>query len=132
MIDATKLRLGVPLMDEQHAALVELFNVLEKPDSDLAALVPGFAAYAEFHFQEEEALMRRHGYPHLAAHVAEHEAYRATFARMMLESQGGPAQRQSMQDYIATWLAQHILGTDKAFTLFLAAAVGQPSMAANP
>ena len=119
MIDATKLLLGLPLMDEQHAALVELFNVLEKPDSDLATLGPAFASYADFHFEEEESLMRQYDDPAMAAHVAEHQAYRATFERMMHESLSGPAAREAMQAYVSSWLAEHILGTDKALAKFL-------------
>lgn len=122
MIDATKLRIGNRLMDDQHAALVELFNLLEKPDSDLSALGPAFASYAEFHFVEEEALMRRYHDPAMAAHVAEHQDYRATFERMMRESLVSPAQREAMHAYVASWLAEHILGIDKSLAEFLDAA----------
>jgi hemerythrin len=122
MIDATKLLLGNRLMDEQHAALVELFNILEKPEADLGALGPAFASYADFHFEEEESLMRRYHYPAMAAHMADHQDYRAQFERMMRESLSGPGQREAMQTYVATWLAKHILGTDKELAEFLHAA----------
>ncbi len=123
MIDVTKLLVGVPVMDEQHASLVELYNALEAPGSDLEALWGAFAAYADFHFEEEESLMRQYAYPGTQAHVAGHQAYRATFERMLNEPGGGPgAGREAMLAYVATWLAEHILGVDKHFAAFLLAA----------
>lgn len=123
MIDVTKLLVGVPVMDEQHASLVELYNVLETPGSDLEALWGAFGAYADFHFEEEESLMRQYAYPGTQGHVADHQAYRATFERMRSESAGGlGAAREAMLAYVAKWLADHILGVDKHFAEFLLAA----------
>lgn len=120
MLDATKLKIGVDVMDDQHAALVELFNALERPQSDLAQLAPAFAGYAEFHFEEEEKLMAKFHDPEEAMHIGEHRDYREKVERMLKAALAGqPGVRDEMIRFTEAWLGEHILGTDKRLAEFL-------------
>lgn len=67
------MKLGVPLMDEDHAKLEALFAaVATTADSDLAGLRDAILAEVSDHFAREEALIRQGGFPGLECHVGEH------------------------------------------------------------
>lgn len=107
-------------MDEQHAALVELVNALEKPDANLAQLAPAFAGYADFHFEEEEKLMAAFHDPEAELHVAEHRDYRRRVDALLADAAAGqPNVKDELLRFTELWLQQHILGTDQRLATFL-------------
>lgn len=71
-------------MDDQHQRVVECINecigMLSEdqcdPD-DFLALVGRLNHYAEVHFEDEEALLKRTGYLQLAAQESSHSVYRS-------------------------------------------------------
>ena len=76
------LSTGVPLLDEHHMKIFEWLAELEGAAVEERMLVGVYALvrlkhYTRDHFAAEEALMKSAGYPDLAAHKAEHSAFRA-------------------------------------------------------
>lgn len=67
---------GNPVIDAQHQTLFSNANKLlsavlgERPTQEVAALVDGFIADIELHFEEEEAIFTAAGYPGAAEHAA--------------------------------------------------------------
>ncbi len=120
MVDASHYRLGVAVMDLQHAVLLGYINRLEQRSDDLGTLIAGFVAYAETHFREEEALMASSNYPASAAHMAAHQSYLAKFDAIITEVLGGsPARWEDLLAYLETWWTEHILGVDKSLAQYL-------------
>lgn len=71
--------LGIPIIDEQHRALVSIINSLyffikEKKGCDvLAPIMKMLEQYTKIHFQTEEYLLRKACYPELDKHLALHK-----------------------------------------------------------
>lgn len=80
-------------------------------------------AYTKEHFGREEESMARHGYPHLAAHRAEHQDLIAQLDYLTdrLVSKGTEAVDDGIVDFLAAWLQTHIMGSDKRFADYLRA-----------
>lgn len=116
---------GVPEMDEQHRVLVALLNetyaLLREGQREAARekLLSGVVAYADFHFQAEEAFQRRVGFPDYEAHCKVHEAFKKNMLQWVEEARGGDEQAlREILSMIWAWLFQHIGVKDKAYGAF--------------
>ena len=111
-------------VDEQHHALVDLFNELsqglfsKRSDREvvLADTYARLLSYTEHHFQEEEELMTKHGVD--ARHVESHRMMHHQFVEQVIMLW---AQRTTMTDpattlvgFLTSWLGLHILGIDQS------------------
>lgn len=111
-------------VDDQHHALVDLFNELsrglfsESSDREvvLADTYARLLAYTEHHFQEEEALMLEHGLDE--RHVQHHRGMHQQFVEQVIVLW---SQRTTMSDpattlvgFLTSWLGLHILGVDQS------------------
>ena len=111
-------------VDEQHHALVDLFNELsqglfsKRSDREvvLADTYARLLSYTEHHFQEEEELMAKHGVD--VRHVESHRMMHHQFVEQVIMLW---AQRTTMTDpattlvgFLTSWLGLHILGIDQS------------------
>ncbi|WP_313603351.1 sensor domain-containing diguanylate cyclase [Comamonas jiangduensis] len=111
-------------VDEQHHALVDLFNELsrglfsKRSDREvvLADTYARLLAYTEHHFQEEEALMQTFSVD--PRHVESHRSMHQQFVEQVIMLW---AQRTTMSDpattlvgFLTSWLGLHILGIDQS------------------
>lgn len=111
-------------VDEQHHALVDLFNELsqglfsKRSDREvvLADTYARLLSYTDHHFQEEEALMV--GYAVDPRHVESHRSMHQQFVEQVIMLW---AQRTTMTDpattlvgFLTSWLGLHILGIDQS------------------
>jgi hemerythrin len=110
-------------MDEQHQKLFEIINGLAeamrdgKGDDVVRDTVEQLAVYTRTHFLQEEALMRRTGYPGLGAHQEQHRRLMAdveTYKKSL--EQGRSASLVSLLNFVRQWLVQHIRQSDKAYS----------------
>lgn len=121
---------GVDVLDADHVVIISLMNHVD--DAKLAGcderavgrLVSTLVDYACMHFEREEALMDRHGYPRLEGHreahrVVEdqlrelHEAYQQT---------ADPNISQEIMELLNYWLVEHILKVDMHYKPYLSPA----------
>ncbi len=113
-------------IDAQHRSLLaigrELCNAVSNGQSRALTfnIVERLVQYTATHFAHEERLMGAHGYPHMAAHQAEHEA----LAAKMLEFQAGfKAGRAAMSiellQSMENSLAGHFQDWDRKYSTFL-------------
>ncbi len=127
-----KLITGVREADEQHKKLVSLINELydamkqgkgiEVIDKTLDELV----RYAGYHFTTEETLMSKYGYPELASHKREHEAFKAKIKEFLEKKAKGEATlTMEVMTFLKDWLVKHIMGTDKKYGPFLQQKMGK-------
>ena len=128
-IDRELFRTGVPLIDQQHEAYLELvervFQLCAKADVDLAQLtaeVNQTLVYAVEHFDTEEELMRSVRYPLLNQHVAKHNLFRAQ-ADLFAAEIKGPVVVEDFTPRLAKWLVDwfvlQVQTDDRLLAVFL-------------
>jgi hemerythrin len=117
--------IGVSIIDQQHKKLVKLLNQLHegllahREEESLTSILTELVNYTDWHFLTEERLMRNHRYHGYEAHQKEHE----TLTRKVLEFQrtfqlSAPTIAVEVMDFLKSWLANHILQTDKLLGSF--------------
>ena len=114
---------GIEMVDEQHQVLVDIINrygALVKDNSisiqDIRTVLFELSRYSEFHFREEETLMREKGiYPeHLDKHIKVHRAFMTEiFSMQAFVSEENKQASELLLNFLIHWLAYHILGIDK-------------------
>ena len=112
-------------VDMQHHHLVDVINqfgeLLTQPEGvpfdDIEKVFGELAAYAQYHFAEEESLMdtagvdQRHGEHHRHEHVNFFEEVTQMHAAI---SRDNPETAKSLLNFLIYWLAYHILGSDQS------------------
>lgn len=115
---------GLTEVDEQHHRLVDIINrfgslVMRQENASPAELELIFAEladYAEYHFAEEEALMKASGLD--KCYIEQHKQSHRGFLDEVTQLHGGAdtsnrTAAKSLLKFLTHWLAYHILGTDK-------------------
>lgn len=120
-----QLSVNVAQIDGQHQKLIAIINDLTeaiqtgKAKAAIDDTVQGLFDYARTHFETEEKYFQQFDYPEAASHIKEHEE----FIQKVREFQTRPAKGQfslSIQvlQFLGNWLINHILGTDKKYSVF--------------
>ncbi len=117
---------NVKRFDGDHQQLFDIINQLHegmKTGHGKEVLEPVLAQlirYTEDHFSREEAALKVHGYPRLAAHIEQHRSF---VAKMKEVSQRYKTTAVGLSvevlDFLTQWLAKHIVGTDQQYSTFL-------------
>ncbi len=112
--------------DSQHKLLFKIINRLNDAmlssnnQRAMAGALNELVEYLKTHFTDEESAMVKFAYPGYDRHSAEHKH----FTQQMLDFRqkfvaGKVTVSQEMMQFITTWLKQHILRTDRAYSSFL-------------
>lgn len=117
------LATGVEEIDEQHKSLFQWFGELESAAADQRMMTAAYSItrlhhYTRTHFSAEESFMERAGYPHLAAHKSEHDAFRKRLTKLQTEAMV----RDVSEDAVALlkeWLVQHISVADMDYVPYV-------------
>ncbi len=119
----------VQRLDDEHKQLFSIINQLHdgmkagRGKDVMQSVLNQLLRYTEQHFAEEEGLMRRAGYPALNAHMAIHQQFVSKIKSFRTEFQSGAsAISVGVLEYLRSWLAQHIMGTDQQYSATLEAA----------
>lgn len=125
-----ELLTGDPQIDWEHRQLVEMLALLRDPaHADDPAYkrvcLDNLLAHVCTHFDHEEQIMRRVGYPELSAHREAHLCLLDQFNRFMMlmenDPEGSPEER--IMPFVGRWLLDHIRGDDRRLGEFLRARV---------
>jgi hemerythrin len=117
---------NIMVIDTQHKQLVNMINALHeamregKGNEIMGQMVNNLATYAVRHFAEEEKYLTQHAYPGLAAHKAEHEAFKkkvGDLQKKMGEQKFGLT--MEVMNFLKDWLIKHILEVDQKYAPFL-------------
>lgn len=117
---------GVPVIDEQHAALMVEFERLVAPAhrGDAGARRAALDTLTELvcrHFDHEEHLMHVRHYPDLRAHADAHAELLKQLnhfeALLAAQPEGEPG--PSIMDFVVRWLLDHIQEDDRRLGAFL-------------
>lgn len=111
---------GIPLIDQQHQALLAQFEALlvaiheNHSDDRIPPLLQFLADYVDTHFSMEEGLMQVADYPGFAGHKAIHDRMRARVGQLVEAAKGNPAAlTEEVIDFMTDWLLRHINEEDR-------------------
>ena len=109
------------LIDKQHQVLFDLVNeVADKikagSSPELKAVIDRLANYTVGHFKDEEALMKRAGYPGLEDHQMIHSELIDKVQDLQLRLKTNqPVSMITVIRFLSDWLQDHILKDDMAY-----------------
>ncbi len=120
------LSVGIAAIDDDHRKLLGLINNLQTavlyPTGDAfeRQALKDLVDYTKYHFEREEDLMERNGYPDFAAHKRLHEAMIARVGQFLeAYERDREGTVNEMTSYLKTWLLDHIAGTDQKYSPYL-------------
>ncbi len=122
---------GIGVVDDQHQYLVGFINhygnlLSENTISidDINVALIELTRYAEFHFEEEESLMRAcnvYGL-HIEEHIKVHRMFmRDIYSMQAFILEDDQSSARQLLDFLIHWLAYHILGIDQNMARQMAA-----------
>lgn len=128
-----KYKTGIEMVDEQHRRLFEIIKetddliheqfLYDKYDQ-IMHLLSQLREYTASHFQDEEALMARIGYPGLEAQKRAHSAFIEKLVEIDLSELDDIDDNQQaylleLIQFLLSWLSNHILGADKKIGTYI-------------
>jgi hemerythrin len=126
-----KFSVEIDQFDNQHKRLIDLVNLLHeammvgKGDDVLHRVLHQLITYTKTHFAAEEQFMQSHKFDGYLAHKAEHAKLTQKVIDFQQEFRAGKiALSISLMNFLKTWLTEHIMGTDKKYSV---CAVHQPA-----
>jgi len=119
-------KVNIEVLDRQHQGLFDTVNELNSAlasgdgEAVTAPILRKLVEYAQTHFTTEEALMRKYNFCGLVAHKTEHDEFVEKVGRFLREHKEGKAGVPvALLMFLQSWLREHILVTDKAYSSFL-------------
>jgi hemerythrin-like metal-binding protein len=117
---------GFEAIDAQHHSLVEALNRLYaamgegRDRAEIERVLLFLRDYTVTHFEMEEALMIRYGYPGASTHFAAHADLVVQLSDLLADFRSGEAVlTEVVMAFLETWLVEHILGNDQRLGLYL-------------
>ena len=112
---------GDSRLDEQHKGLIRLINRLGS-GAPVPLVLDELQTYVDEHFRDEERMMDKAGYPDISSHKLQHAAFEEWLEASRQACRSGEVVgilRESINSYLKTWLINHILVSDKAYSGYL-------------
>jgi hemerythrin-like metal-binding protein len=107
-------------IDDQHRKLIDIANRLNEAiqrgeaRTGIGAMLEELIRYTAFHFEFEENLMKKAGYPDLFRHQQEHKKLVNDVLARKARFDSGAALSSELLSFLRDWLVNHIMKTDKA------------------
>jgi len=127
-IDHQLFRIGIPVIDNQHEAYLNLLDDLFAVGRDeiinrskIEEALKNAFVYAMEHFDSEEMLMEAIKYPALDAHRRKHNEFREGVERLTAEGKflGATAFLQEVNRWLLQWFNDQIQTHDRALADYL-------------
>ncbi|SHI54196.1 hemerythrin [Geosporobacter subterraneus DSM 17957] len=120
---------NVEAIDQQHKKLFEigskLYNIVALKDGadhydEIMDVLLELKDYTIYHFDFEEALMEKHGFPGLGAHLKEHNSFIDKIVELENEDIDEKQRKITMDIiiFVSNWIEQHILKSDMQYKDF--------------
>ncbi|MBI4808660.1 MAG: bacteriohemerythrin [Nitrosomonadales bacterium] len=117
---AHDLECGIPIIDTQHKRIIDFINELDDAcrtgnNEETDHVMEGLLNYTVTHFEFEEALQEKAGYPYLKAHRRIHEIFMKKVAEIRGRANQGENVAPLLLNLLQGWLASHIKGEDRDY-----------------
>lgn len=114
------LEMGIPVIDNQHKRIIDYINELDDASrtgnmDETNHALEGLLDYTITHFEFEEELQEKAGYPFLKAHKRVHEIFMKRVADFRARADSGEDITQELLGVLKVWLASHIKGDDRDY-----------------
>lgn len=112
---------GIEKIDSEHRHLISIFNRLsEKADqeepTDFVKIVEELEKYSNYHFADEETLMKKANFTEIDEHVIQHQIFRQKIDDFKTSIRFGSSMLQSeIIDFLLKWLLKHIMECDAKY-----------------
>lgn len=113
----------VSLMDDEHKKLFDLINDLNNAMIDgqssgkIGEILQGLIDYTEYHFGDEEDMLRKISYPNIAEQERAHRAFVNKMKEFKEELESGEILLSvKIIDFLKDWLVSHIVNIDTKYT----------------
>ncbi len=112
---------GIETVDVHHRVQMSLVGLVEQAlqrggDGAVAGEALGrLADFTQAHFQTEEQMMRRHGYPQAEAHAEAHRRLLEEVRVVQRAHARGAEEGAGVAGSLRGWLLDHVRGMDQAF-----------------
>jgi hemerythrin len=117
---------NIAVLDRQHQALFDTVNELKEAlaSGHGSVVVDGVLKklfdYTWEHFAAEELLMTEHAFPALETHRAEHKRFARSIEKFQEDCKAGKTGVPvELMLFMQSWLQEHLLETDKAYSAYL-------------
>ena len=126
-IDMDALSVGIPAIDEEHVAILEMIRAVQALDNTrssrkkLKSVLMELMEYVTKHFQHEEQLMISADYPDVEEHVHKHNILAEQVSQMVMDE--GHLSPANLSEILESWLLEHIMEDDHQYVEHLGGAV---------
>jgi hemerythrin len=118
---------GNRTLDAQHQKLLQICKRVSDSRCDgtkdgigeFHSILNDLAFYASKHFQTEEDVLRRAGYPALEEQKKEHDQYSERLVDFLCDAIDGKVDRESLEDFLGKWWVNHILVSDMQYSAYV-------------
>jgi hemerythrin len=116
-------RIGDAVIDRQHQELFELANAMFAAGDQAAHRLCAIKLYKHVreHFSDEEALMKKVGFPGYQAHVDSHNRILANLGEVSHSIGKDAMDSTAVADFLTDWGLNHIPKDDAQITAFVTA-----------
>ena len=119
---------GIDSVDKQHQHLFsigrELYSAMSSGRGKAATgrILDRLVQYTKTHFDHEEALLRKHGFPEYLKHKKSHDDLTARVLKFQSDFQAGQVGMTiELLQFLTDWLDKHIHYEDQAYAPYLKA-----------
>ena len=110
---------GVGIIDAEHQALVDLFNLIlavskSHNHGELAILLEQLGNTTASHFASEETLMAQFDYAHAAQHRIDHQKLLNEYAHQVDDWRNRHISAELLCRFMHRWLMRHVIASDMA------------------
>jgi hemerythrin len=114
------LATGIHVIDDQHKRIISYINELDHASQtgnpqEVQHVLEGLLDYTVTHFEFEEELQEKAGYPFLKAHKRVHEIFMKRIAAFRERANNGENIIPELLSMLKVWLSSHIKGDDRDY-----------------
>ena len=118
------LSVGIEAIDEQHRRIVDYLNELHvahvaKDHDRVTQFLKGLTDYTVSHFEFEESLMQKAGYPLSDSHKRVHESFTAHIGEYKERHENGEDVARRLMSELRIWLTNHIKKDDTDYAPYV-------------
>lgn len=122
LIWTEQFNVGIEVIDQQHRKIVEYINLLDDlhsssghSDREIGRLIDALIDHTIHHFNFEEKIQEKVGYPYLKAHQRLHVQFARRLTSFQTRFAAGEDISAELESFLANWLQDHLKHDDSDY-----------------